>query len=115
MLSAVSNAVVRSYRVALGRGPTRVRAVQASGDVLLCILQDTLTPAERRLVALGEHEQVRLARALLVRSMEDDLRDAVQAASRRRVSAVISGFNPWEDTATELFLLHPEEEEPPRR
>lgn len=105
MLNAVSNAVVRSYRDTLGRGPTRVRSHQANPDVLVCILQDTLTPAERRLLALGEFEQVRTARALLARAMEPDLRLAVGDLTQRDVITVVSGFNPWDDTATELFVL----------
>jgi uncharacterized protein YbcI len=115
MLSAVSNAVVRSYRETLGRGPTRVRAIHPTSDVLLCILQDTLTASERRLVALGEHHQVRAARAMLVRSIEAELRLAIQDVTQRRVTAVISGFNPWDDTASELFLLEAAEDEVPRR
>jgi uncharacterized protein YbcI len=109
MLAAVSNAVVRAYRDALGRGPTRVRSHSAHVDLLVCVLQDTLTPAERRLLTLGQHAEVRAARAVLSHSMEADLRLAVQDAAQRRVSVVVSGYDPWTDTATELFMLEAHE------
>jgi uncharacterized protein YbcI len=105
MLAAVSNAIVRTYREALGRGPTRARCHVGNNDVLVCVLQDTLTPAERRLIACGRHEAVRDARAVIARSMEGELRTAVEELTSRRVVAVISGFNAWDDTACETFVL----------
>jgi uncharacterized protein YbcI len=109
MLAALSNVIVRAYRDALGRGPTRARTHHANHDLLVCVLQDTLTPAERQLVSAGRHEEVRHTRALLIKTIEPQLRDAVQELTGRRVIGVVSGFNPWEDIASEAFLLeHPE-------
>jgi uncharacterized protein YbcI len=109
MLAALSNVIVRSYRDALGRGPTRARTHHANHDLLVCVLQDTLTPAERRLLDAGRHDEVRATRALLIRTIEPQLRAAVQELSGRPVISMVSGFNPWEDIASEAFLLeHPE-------
>lgn len=108
MLAAVSNVVVRSYREALGRGPTRARSHFAGTDLLVCVLQDTLTPAERRLLACGEHERVQAMRVRLTRTMEPELRAALEELTKRRVLTVVSGFNPWDDTASEAFLLEAE-------
>jgi uncharacterized protein YbcI len=105
MLAAVSNSIVRTYRETLGRGPTRARSHLGTPDVLVCVLQDTLTPSERSLLDCGEHAQVRAGRASLSRSMEPELRAAVEQLTSRRVITVVSGFNPWDDTACETFLL----------
>jgi uncharacterized protein YbcI len=108
MNAALSNAIVRTYREALGRGPTRARCLSTENHTLLCVLQDTLTPAERRLLEAGRHEQVRATRAELARTMEQELRAAVEQIAERRVQTLVSGFNPWDDVATETFLLAPE-------
>lgn len=107
MNAALSNAIVRTYREVLGRGPTRARCLTTENHTLLCVLQDTLTPAERRLVAIGRHEQVRAMRAELAATMHDELRTAVEQIAGRSVTTVVSGFNPWDDVATETFLLDP--------
>jgi uncharacterized protein YbcI len=105
MLAALSNLIVRTYRDALGRGPTRARSHHVNHDLLVCVLQDTLTPAERQLINAGRHEDVQATRALLIRSIEPQLRAAVEELCGRPVIAVTSGFNPWHDVATETFLL----------
>ena len=115
MLAALSNAIVRSYRDALGRGPTRARTHLANHDLLVCVLQDTITPAERQLLSAGRHEEVHAMRALLTRSIEPQLREAVEELAGRRVVSVVSGFNPWEDIASEAFLLEPEGDDAPPR
>jgi len=106
MLSVISNSIVRAYRDAIGRGPTRPRSHYVQPDLLVCVLQDTLTTAERRLLASGEHQRVVELRQSLAHAMQADLRAAVQAATERDVASVVSGFNPWDDVATELFVLH---------
>jgi uncharacterized protein YbcI len=105
MNAALSNAIVRTYREVLGRGPTRARCLHTENHVLVCVLQDTLTPSERRLLAVGRHEQVRATRAELSHTMQLDLRTAVEQIAERRVTTLVSGFNPWDDVATETFLL----------
>ena len=48
---------------------------------------------------------MRTTRALLIRTIDPQLREAVQEVCGRRVLSVISGFNPWDDIASEAFLL----------
>ena len=55
----VSNVMVALYQHQLGRGPTHARTVWSGPDALTCFLEDTPTPAERNLVALGEHKVLR--------------------------------------------------------
>ena len=61
-LAAISNAMVRLYKEMFGRGPTKARSYLAAPDVLICILRETFTPAERNLVAMGEVQRLRDSR-----------------------------------------------------
>ncbi len=72
-LSEVSNALVALHKSQFGRGPTRARSYFAGPDTLICVLQDALLPAERKLTELGEEGRVR------------DSRTALQAATARGV------------------------------
>lgn len=105
MNAALSNAIVRTYREALGRGPTRARCLNPDPQILLCVLQDTLTPAERRLLEIGRHDDVRETRARLAYAMAPQLRAAVEEIVERPVQSVVSGFDPWDDVATETFVF----------
>jgi hypothetical protein len=61
-LLQISNAMVRLYKDAFGRGPTKARAQFAGPDTLVVLLQDSMTVAERNLAAMGEHARLRDAR-----------------------------------------------------
>ena len=56
---AISNEMVRLYKARFGRGPTKTWTHWAGPDVVAVILEDTLTPVERSLVAMGEHQRLR--------------------------------------------------------
>jgi uncharacterized protein YbcI len=58
----ISNAMVRLYKEAFGRGPTKARVHFAGADTLLVTLEDSMTVAERSLALLGGNEQVRQTR-----------------------------------------------------
>jgi uncharacterized protein YbcI len=58
----ISNEMVRIYKEQFGRGPTQARTFWHGEDVLTVILEDTLTPAERSLVRMGEHQRLRETR-----------------------------------------------------
>jgi uncharacterized protein YbcI len=55
--AAISRQVVRLFAEYTGRGPTKARTT-IRDDVIVCLTQDTLTKAERRLVQEGELELV---------------------------------------------------------
>jgi uncharacterized protein YbcI len=62
VLTAISNEMVQLYKQQFGRGPTAARTIWAGSDVITVIVESTLTPAERNLVRLGEHERLRETR-----------------------------------------------------
>jgi uncharacterized protein YbcI len=59
VLAEISRQMVRIYKEQFGRGPTKARTDFAGPDVVICTLEDSLTPAERRLVEMDEHQRLR--------------------------------------------------------
>ena len=59
LMSSISNEMVRLYKEQFGRGPTKVRTHWAGTDTIVVLLEDTLSPAERNLVKMGEHQRLR--------------------------------------------------------
>jgi uncharacterized protein YbcI len=105
VLQAVSNAMVRLYKEKFGRGPTKVRADFAGPDILICTLRKTLTPVERTLVELGEHQRLRDVRTFFQDATEPEFRAAVEEILGRRVVAFVGGIDATEDVAAEIFYL----------
>lgn len=106
----IANAMVRLYKEAHGRGPTKVRVHYAGPDALVVLLEDSLTVAERNLVALGEDERLREARMFFQRTLEQEFRAIVEQTLGRRTIAFISGIDTQRDVAVELFTLEPDPE-----
>ena len=103
----ISNAMVRLYKEAFGRGPTKARAHFAGPDTLVVSLEDSMTVVERNLVAMGEHERLREARLFFQSELEPELRRIVEQALGRRTVAFISGIDTRHDVAIEVFTLEP--------
>jgi uncharacterized protein YbcI len=108
MLSMLSNEMVRLFKDQFGRGPTSARAAWAGSDVITVVLEDTLTPAERNLVRLGQHERLRETRMFFQYASVAEFCEPVERLTGRTVRAFVSGI----DTATdglsvETFVLYP--------
>jgi len=101
----ISNAMVRLYKEAFGRGPTKARTQFAGHDTLVVILENSLTVAERNLVAMGEHQRLREARLFFQYALEDQFRAIVEQALGRRTVAFVSGIDTARDVAMEVFTL----------
>jgi uncharacterized protein YbcI len=106
----ISNEMVRLYKDLFGRGPTRARTAFAGPDTIIATLEDTLTPAERTMADLGEHQRLRDVRLLFQYAREQDFRDTIERLTGRRVRAFISGMDTREDVAAEIFYLEPEDD-----
>jgi uncharacterized protein YbcI len=105
---AVSNAMVRLYKEQFGRGPTKARTHFAGPDVLVSTLENSMTPAERSLVAMGEHQRLRDTRLFFQHAMESEFRGAVEQLTGRKVRAFVSGMDTGQDVSTEVFYLEPD-------
>jgi uncharacterized protein YbcI len=106
----ISNEMVRLYKDMFGRGPTRARTNFAGPDTIVSTLEDSLTPAERNLAAMGEHQRLRDVRMLFQYASEEEFREIVERLTGRKVRAFVSGMDTVNDVATEVFYLVPEPE-----
>jgi uncharacterized protein YbcI len=104
--ATISREMVRLYKELFGRGPTKASTVIAN-DLIVCTLEDTLTPAERNMAEMGEHQKLRDVRLFFQYSTEDAFRGAIEKATGRSVRAFVSGMDTREDLATEVFYLEP--------
>jgi uncharacterized protein YbcI len=115
-LLAISNEMVRLYKEQFGRGPTKARALWAGLDVLVVVLEDTLTPPERNLVSLGEHQRLRDLRTFFQYTSVRNFCEPIEQITGRKVRAFISGIDTEADgLSIETFVLHPKGYDGPSR
>ena len=116
ILADVSREMVRLYKEQFGRGPTKARTDWAGPDVLITVLEDTLTPAERNLTRLGEHQRVRDMRTFFQYATVDEFCEPVERLTGRKVRAFLSAIDTQvAGLAMETFVLHPEGYDGPSR
>ena len=110
--ASLSNALVRIQREFLGRGPTKART-SILDNMIIVLMEDTLTKAEQSLVADGKGDEVLVTRQSLQRTMEAEMIAAVERLTGRAVAAFMSAHHIAPDLACEVFVLeHPEALEP---
>ena len=108
ILMEISNAMVRVYKDQFGRGPEKARAHWAGPDGLVVYLERTLTPAERNLVKLGEHERVRNMRIFFQYATVRGFCEPIERITGRKVRSFLSGIDTEVDgLSIESFVLHP--------
>jgi uncharacterized protein YbcI len=104
MLEAISNLVVKIYADRVGRGPTKARAY-ADRDIIVCVMEDTMTKAERTLVESGRSAAVKQVRDALQETMRDDLAAGIEALTGRHVLAQTGTGTLEPDVTSDLFIL----------
>jgi uncharacterized protein YbcI len=106
-LQEITNAMVRLYKELFGRGPTKARTSYAGPDTLIATIENSLTPSERAMIGLGEHQRVREIRMFFQHASERDFTETVEQITDRRVWAFVSGIDPGKDVSAEIFYLEP--------
>ncbi|MCW2980305.1 MAG: hypothetical protein JWO14_2032 [Solirubrobacterales bacterium] len=106
-LAEISRAMVKLYKEQFGRGPTRAKTSFAGPDVVICTLEDSFTPAERKLAEMGEHQRLRDTRLYFQYATEDDFRSVIERILRRKVWAFNSSTDTERDVSVEVFHLEP--------
>jgi uncharacterized protein YbcI len=104
--AAISNAMVQLLHEYTGRGPTRARTTIGE-DMIVCLLADTLTKSERKLVDAGEERLVLEQRSTFQRLMREEAVEAIESVSGRTVTAFMSNNHIDPDLAVETFVLAP--------
>jgi uncharacterized protein YbcI len=106
-LAELSRAMVKLYKERFGRGPTKAHSVYATPDLLICSLEESLTPAERAMADMGEHQRLKDIRMFFQHASEDEFVGTVEQVTGRTVRAFVSGINTEHDISSEVFYLHP--------
>jgi uncharacterized protein YbcI len=104
--AAISNAMVQLLHEYTGRGPTRARTT-IGDDLVVCVLADTLTKSERKLVDAGEEHIVLEERSAFQRLIREEAISAVESVTGRIVKAFMSNNHIDPDVAVETFVLVP--------
>ena len=108
LATRVSAEMVRLYKASFGRGPKRARTHWAGPDTLVVILEDTLTPAERNMVKMNEHQRLRDMRMFFQQATLKEFCEPVERLTGRKVRSFLSAVDTEVDgLSIETFVLHP--------
>ena len=102
--AAISNAVVRLLRDYTGRGPTKSRTT-IRDNVVLVMLEQTLTKGEESLVRKGRVDKVLEIRHEFQEAMREETMAKVGELTGRHVSAMLSANHVAPDLGAEIFVL----------
>jgi uncharacterized protein YbcI len=105
LLAGVSNAMVALHKEQFGRGPTTARSHFAGPNALVCVLEDALLPAERKLGEMGDHQRVREMRLAFQVATTDEFVAAVEQIVGRKVRAFASATDVVQNVVFENFVF----------
>ena len=101
---AISNAVVGVLREYTGRGPTKARTT-IRDNVVLVMLEQTLTKGEQVLVDKGRGDRVLALRREYQEAMREPTSDKVAQLTGRNVIAMMSANHLNPDLGAEIYIL----------
>ncbi|HKF82230.1 MAG TPA: Na-translocating system protein MpsC family protein [Solirubrobacterales bacterium] len=108
----ISREMVRLYKEQFGRGPTKSRTEFAGPDIVVCTLEDSFTPAEKRLADMEEHQRLRDTRLYFQHATKSEFIGIIERILNRKVRAFNSSIDTHNDVSVEVFHLEPD---PPQR
>ena len=104
MRATISNEIVRLQAEYYGKGPTRAKTYIVD-DLVVVVLEETFTRAEKTLAEPGEREAIERIRRRFQQHMTDDFTSVVEQATGRTVRVFLSETNVDHDVSVETFLL----------
>jgi uncharacterized protein YbcI len=104
--SAISQAIVRIHAEHYGKGATQAKTY-VWDNLVVTVLRDVLTTAERTLVDVGRTDTVREVRTTFQSTMEQTFRSAIERLTGRRVQSFLSQVDPANGLGVEVFVLEP--------
>ncbi|HTX09242.1 MAG TPA: Na-translocating system protein MpsC family protein [Solirubrobacteraceae bacterium] len=106
-LMQVCGAVAAVFRRAWGRGPAKTTAHWAGPNMLVVLLANGHTDAEKSMRAAGHIQELLGGRRLLQHIIEDELKSSVERVLGREVETTLSATRLDPDLSAEIFLLAP--------
>jgi uncharacterized protein YbcI len=104
----ISREMVRLYKEQFGRGPTKARTEFAGPDIVICTLEDSFTPAEKRLAEMEEHQRLRDTRLYFQHATKGEFIGTLERILDRKVRAFNSSIDTHQDVSVEVFHLEPD-------
>jgi uncharacterized protein YbcI len=102
--SAISTAIVMLMREYTGRGAMRAQTT-IRGNVVLVMLEQTLTKGEQVLVKKGRSENVLALRREYQEAMREESSEKITELTGRDVTAMMSANHLSPDLAAEIYIL----------
>jgi uncharacterized protein YbcI len=104
MRAMISSEIVRLQAEYYGKGPTRAKTYIVD-DLVVVVLEESFTRAEKTLVDRGEREAIQHIRRRFQQQMSENFTSVVEQATGRKVRAFLSETNLDQDVSVEVFLL----------
>jgi uncharacterized protein YbcI len=104
MRSRISNEMVRLQADYYGKGPTRAKTYIVE-DLVVVVLEETFTRAEKTLAARGERDAIQHIRRRFQQQMAESFTAIVEQATGRKVRTFVSETDIENDVSVETFLL----------
>src|SRR3954451_23070293 len=104
MRAAIANEIVRLQAEYYGKGPTRAKTYIVE-DLVVVVLEETFTRAEKTLAERGEREAIQHIRRRFQQQMAESFTSIVEQVTGRRVRAFLSETHIDQDVSVETFLL----------
>ena len=100
----IATAIVRLQSEYYGKGPTKAKTY-ITEDIVVVVLEETFTKAEKTLVERGETDSIQTIRRRFQQAMEEEFTAVVEQATGRVVRAFLSETHLEADISVEFFLL----------
>lgn len=104
MRAMISTEIVRLQAEYYGKGPTKAKTYIVE-DLVVVVLEESFTRAEKTLVERGEREAIEHIRRRFQQQMAESFSSVVEQATGRKVRIFLSETNVDEDVSVETFLL----------
>jgi uncharacterized protein YbcI len=104
MRAAISREIVRLQAEYYGKGPTKAKT-HIVDDVVVVVLEESFTRAEKTLAQRGEREAIQHIRRRFQQHMAESFASVVEQATGRKVRAFLSETDIDQDVSVEIFLL----------
>src|SRR3954467_3342963 len=102
--ATISREIVRLQAEYYGKGPTRAKTYIVD-DLVVVVLEESFTRAEKTLVGRGEREAVQHIRRRFQQHMADGFTGVVEQPTGRKVRSFLSETDVDQDVSVETFLL----------
>jgi uncharacterized protein YbcI len=100
----ISREIVRLQSEYYGKGPTRAKTYIVD-DLVVVVLEESFTRAEKTLVERGEREAIQQIRRRFQQQMAESFISIVEQATGRKVRVFLSETDVGQDVSVETFLL----------